>query len=58
MKLINQSNVRKLLLEQAAQTRAHKFSRVSNGTLTAANEHLRQWIVNHVKSVPSAGKTL
>ena len=58
MNLINQSNVRRLLLEQASQTRAHKFTRVSKDTLIAANEAARQWCVNRVKAMPSAGKTL
>lgn len=58
MILINQSNVRKLLLETAAQTRAHKFTRVSKDTLNLANAAVRQFVVNHIKSVPSKGKTL
>lgn len=57
--LINQTQVRELLLATAKQVRPfHKFSRVSEDTLIAANEALRAWCVHHVKRMPSKGQTL
>ncbi len=58
MKLINEKNTRRLLLEHAAQTRAHKFTRVSKSTLTYLNERYRMVVLAHVASLPSKGKTI
>jgi hypothetical protein len=59
MKLINAAAVKRLLLEVAAVERPfHKFNRVSRETLLVINETVRNKIVNHVKSMPSRGKTL
>jgi len=57
-KFINATAVHTFLLEQAASTRSHKFTRVSEETLTAVNEAVRQFCVSHVKRMPSKGKTL
>jgi len=56
--LLNRSAVRQYLLDQAKKTRAHKYTRVSEDTLIAANEHLRQWLNARVRQMPSMGKTL
>jgi hypothetical protein len=55
---LNATAVREFLLEHARKTRAKKFSRVSEDTLIAANEALRQWMISHVQRMPSKGKTL
>jgi hypothetical protein len=55
---INQSSCKKFLLEHAAKTRAHKFTRVSSDTLSKLNEAVRNTMINHVQSMPSCGKTL
>ena len=52
------SAVRKFLLEQAANTRAHKFKRVSEDTLLALNELVRRHCVSLVSQLPSKGKTI
>jgi hypothetical protein len=52
------SAVRKFLLEQAAQNRAHKFTRVSENTLLALNELVRRHCVSLVSQLPSKGKTI
>jgi len=56
--LINREHVRQFLLDQAGKTRAHRYTRVSEDTLIAANEHLRHFLVQHVAKMPSMGKTL
>lgn len=57
--LLCRSAVRQLLLDAASQYRPfNKFSRVSESTLTLANESLRAWCVQHVKRMPSKGVTL
>lgn len=56
--LINRTAVKTLLLEHAKATKFHKFTRVSSNTLNDANEVLRQWCVNRVRSLPSVGKTI
>jgi len=56
--LLCQSAVRKLLLDQAAKTRAHKFTRVSGQTMIELNEVVRQWCVLRVARLPSKGKTI
>lgn len=58
MRLINQTAVRELLLQQAKLTRAHRWTRVSEQTLRDAEEALRVWVINYVRSAPSKGKTL
>lgn len=57
-RLLNQAAVKKFLLEYARQTRAHKFSRVSQQTLIKLNEIVRASAIGHVKSLPSKGKTI
>lgn len=54
---INRSAVRRFLLERA-ESRAHKFERVSEDTLRQINELVRSWCINHVARFPSKGKTL
>ncbi len=52
------SEVRKFLLHEAARTRAHKFTRVSEETLIEINEHIRACLVSYVRRLPSKGKTI
>jgi hypothetical protein len=52
------AKVRKFLLEQAARTRAHKYTRVSEQTMIEANEVVRQWCISRIGRMPSMGKTL
>lgn len=52
------SEVRSFLLEFARANRAHRFERVSEETLLAINEFVRQKLVDHVRRLPSKGKTI
>ena len=52
------AQVRKFLLEQAAKTRAHKYTRVSEQTLIEINERVRQMCISKVTCLPSMGKTI
>jgi hypothetical protein len=57
--LLCRSAVRQCLLDAAKQHRPfNKFNRVSEETLIAANEAVRQFLVSHVKRMPSKGRTL
>ena len=55
---INRSEVKKRLLEQAALTRHHKFSRVSRHTLNVIELRVENIINEVVRSTPSRGMTL
>jgi len=57
-RFLNRAQVRRFLLDWAKGTRAHKFTRVSEETLITINELVRQWCVNHVRRLPSKGKTI
>lgn len=52
------SEVRNFLLEWARKNRAHKFDRVSEETLVAINEFVRGKLIEHVRRLPSKGKTI
>jgi hypothetical protein len=57
--LLCRSAVRELLLELARRERPfHKWTRVSEDTLITANEHLRVFLIGHIKRLPSKGKTI
>lgn len=58
MNLINRAQVRRLLLETAKQTRAHKFERVSTQTLDDINNEVRRVCSRTVQQLPSKGKTI
>jgi len=58
MKLINTAAVRRMLLDLSRDTRAGKFTRVSQQTLLDANSALASWIRSRVQRTPSKGKTL
>ena len=49
---------RDFLLEQAAQTRTHKFDRVSTEALMGLNEEVRRLMIALVRRLPSKGKTI
>ena len=53
--LIQRAHVKAFLLDHAKRTRAHKFTQVSELTLATANEALREWLIGHVKMLPSKG---
>lgn len=55
---LNRAEVKRFLLEFAAHNRAHKFTRVSAETLVKLNEAVRSAAISHIKSLPSAGKTI
>ena len=55
---LNRSRVRKFLLEQAARTRAHKYTRVSEQTLIELNETVRRQCIARVAQLPSMGKRI
>ena len=57
-RFLNRSAVRSFLLETAAQTRAHKFSRVSEATLVEINARVMTKCLELVRTAPSRGKTL
>lgn len=58
-RLLNRAAVKELLLDTAKQVRPfHKFTRVSADTLVKLNEVVRAAAVSHVRSLPSAGKTI
>lgn len=56
--LISPSKVRRYLLDTAKKTRAHKFTRVSQETLDAAEAAVRSFCARHVAAAPSKGVTL
>jgi hypothetical protein len=57
--LLCREHVREFLLDLAKQERPfHNFTRVSEETLIAAQGAVRTFLVNHVKRMPSKGRTL
>jgi hypothetical protein len=56
--LIVKSKVKKLALELAKASRAHKFTRVSDSFLDDVEYRTRQAISQFVGAHPSKGKTL
>ena len=56
--LLNKAQLKKYALDAAAANRHHKFSRVSEDFMIKAEAHLRQWVVAHVKNLPSSGETI
>lgn len=58
MNLIVKSKMRAFLLEAAKQTRAHKFDRVSKATFDSLEARLRAMALEHVRRLPSKGKTI
>lgn len=57
-RFLNRAAVREFLLETAAQTRAHKFTRVSEATLVDINARVMNKCLEVVRSTPSRGKTI
>jgi hypothetical protein len=55
---LNRAAVRAFLLEYAASTRHHKFSRVSAQTLLDVNEAVHQILMAKVRQLPSKGRTI
>lgn len=56
--LINKSQVRLLLLDLSARTRAGKFKRVSASTYETINRRVNEACESIVRSHPSKGKTI
>lgn len=57
--LLNRSAVRNFLLEFARSARPfNKFNRVSEETLLSVNNGVRMYCQNHVRRMPSKGRTL
>jgi hypothetical protein len=57
-RFLNRAAVREFLLETAAQTRAHKWNRVSEATLVDINARVMTKCLEIVRTAPSKGKTL
>lgn len=55
---LNQSRVRRTALELAANTRAHKFTRIGKSFLDRIEAQTRVAIEREVRQHPSKGKTL
>lgn len=58
MKLINQTQTKRFLIEYAKANRHHGYTQVSKETLQQAEYALIRWLQKHVMSSPSKGKTL
>jgi hypothetical protein len=58
LKFIYASEVRKFLLDFAAENKAHKFTRVSAKTLERIDAELRFKLETLVRGLPSKGKTI
>jgi hypothetical protein len=56
-RLISKKHVRQFALEMA-KTRAQKFTRVGIEFYVKCEANLKQFIRNHVSSIPSKGKTI
>lgn len=56
--VINRTEVRRRILQFAADTRHHAFTRVSEETLTQIEAQVEAAIRRLVESAPSRGKTL
>ncbi len=57
-RFLNRAAVREFLLETAAQTRHHKFTRVSEATLVEINARVMNKCLEIVRTLPSKGKTI
>ena len=57
VKLINKKHVKAFALEMA-KSRAHKFTRVSGDFLLLCEGNLKEFIRNHIRRLPSKGKTI
>jgi hypothetical protein len=57
-KLINKKHVKAFALELAKSTRAHPFSRVGGDFLIKCEGNLKEFIRNHIRHLPSKGKTI
>ena len=57
VKLISKKHVKAFALEMA-KIRAHRFTRVSGDFLLLCEGHLKEFIRNHVRRLPSKGKTI
>jgi hypothetical protein len=56
--VINRTIVKRKLLQLAADTRSHKFTRVSKASLDHIEALVEAWIRDHVHRFPSKGQTL
>ena len=56
--VINRAEVKRRLLQFAKDTRAHKFTRVSEATLNDFEAAVEARIRHHVSSLPSKGQTI
>ena len=56
--LVNKTKVRRYVLDFAAGSRAHKFTRVSQGAIDKVEAAARQAARALVTTAPSKGKTL
>ena len=56
--LVNRTVFKRRTLEIAKELRAHKWDRIAESFVQEGEAHLRQWIVNKVRQLPSKGKTI
>ena len=56
-KLISRKHVKACALSMA-QSRTHKFTRVSGEFFIKVEAHVKDFIRNYVRSLPSKGKTI
>jgi hypothetical protein len=57
VRLINRKRVKEFALDMA-KTRAHKFTRVGGEFFLKCEANMKEFIRNHVRSIPSKGKTI
>ena len=56
--LINRSHVRQYILDHASKTRAHPWDRVAGSIFIEAEAHLKAFLRERVRQMPSKGKTI
>lgn len=56
--VLNRTEVKRRLLQNAKDTRAHPFTRVSKGTFDLFEARVEAMIRGHVSAAPSRGQTL
>jgi hypothetical protein len=58
LKLIKRKGIRDLALDVSKREKAGKFTRVGAEFYEVCEAHMRQFITQHIKHLPSVGKTI
>jgi hypothetical protein len=58
VKLVSKKHVKQFALDMAKSTRAHTFTRVGGEFYIACEAALKEFIRNHIRRLPSKGKTI